>query len=162
LIKKFVVITANKQEVEIDPTEYAINNGLDLSLVILMHDLGEKDQQFRMSDMSKQQLIDRGNMQIVDSLFQHYGKYIGLTLVGEEYQHAMWLVIQHADLKDQEKYLPIVHEGVKIGELPEVPLKMLIDRICMKKFGYQIFGSQSGGELADNSIIQVVKEEYGF
>jgi hypothetical protein len=51
---------------------------------------------------------------------------------------------------------------VKIGELPEVPLKMLIDRICMKKFGYQIFGSQSGGELADNSIIQVVKEEYGF
>jgi hypothetical protein len=97
LIKKFVVITANKQEVEIDPTEYAINNGLDLSLVILMHDLGEKDQQFRMSDMSKQQLIDRGNMQIVDSLIQHYGKYIGLTLVGEEYQHAMWLVIQHAD-----------------------------------------------------------------
>ena len=42
------------------------------------------------------------------------------------------------------------------------PLKMLIDRVYKQKYGYQIFGSQSGGELATDDIIKKVKSEYGL
>lgn len=82
--------------------------------------------------------------------------------MGENYQIAMKIVIQHADLEDQEKYLPIVYQAVKDGELFSSSLKLLIDRVYNKKYGYQIFGSQSGVDLADDETIQKVKNEFGL
>ncbi len=162
LLKKFAEVMANKKEIRIEPTEYAREHNLDVNLVELMAYLKEKDQEFRMSDINKQQLIDEKNIQIIDSLYDVHATYIGTSFVGDEYQSAMWLVIQHADLEHQEKYLPVVHEGVLNGELPETPLKMLIDRVYKKKYGYQIFGSQSGGDLAEDATIEKVKSEYGL
>lgn len=162
LIGKFAEVVENKHEIRLNPSEYALENNLDTVLVALMAHLNEKDQEFRMSDMGKQQLIDEENIQIIDSLYSLHKKYIGNSLVGGEYQHVMWAVIQHSDLGHQEKYLPVVHEGVINGELPKTPLKMLIDRVYMKKYGYQIFGSQSGGDLADDATIEKVKKEYGL
>lgn len=161
LLEMFAEVMANKKETNVDPTEYAIQNNFDIELVKLMADLKEKDQEFR-NDMDKQEPIDQRNIHITDSLFEIHRKYIGVSLVGEEYQHAMWGVVQHADIEHQEKYLPVVHEGVTNGELPETPLKMLIDRVYLKKYGYQIFGSQAGVALADDVTISKVKKEYGL
>ncbi|MEL6562137.1 MAG: DUF6624 domain-containing protein [Bacteroidota bacterium] len=162
LLEKFATVMANKVEIKIDPTEYAKENNLNVELVQLMAYLQEKDQEFRLSDMSKQQLVDEENIQIIDSLYDIHKKYIGSSLVGIEYRNSMWAVIQHSDLEHQEKYLPIVHQGVIDGELPDTPLKMLIDRVYKKKYGYQIFGSQSGGALADDATVEKVKNEYGL
>ncbi|WNB16788.1 hypothetical protein [Marivirga arenosa] len=162
LLKKFAKVLSNKEDVKIDPTEYASDNNFNIELVKLMAYLEEKDQEFRMSDMDKQQLIDAENIKIIDSLYKVHGKYIGNSFVGDQYQHSMWAVIQHSDLEHQEKYLPVVQKGVSNGELPATPLKMLIDRVYKKKHGYQIFGSQSGGELADDATIEKVKQEYGL
>jgi len=162
LLEKFALIMANKKEIKIDPKRYSVENNLDVDLVALMAHLKEKDQEFRMSDMDRQQIIDERNIEIIDSLYSVYGKYIGNSLVGNEYQSTMFSVIQHSDLERQEKYLPVVHQGVIDEELSETPLKMLIDRVFKKKYGYQIFGSQSGGELADDATIKRVKKEYGL
>ena len=162
LLTKFATIVANKQEIKIDPTQYAIDNNLNSELVNLMAFLKEKDQEFRMADMSKQQIIDERNIEIIDSLYSTYGKYIGKSLVGNEYQSTMFLLIQHSDLDHQESYLPVIHQAVVDKELHPTPLKMLIDRVYKKKYGYQIFGSQAGGELADDATIEKVKSEYGL
>lgn len=162
LLEKFALVVANKKEIKIDPKRYALENNLDVELVKLMSYLKEKDQEFRMSDMDRQQLIDQRSIQIIDSLYSVYGKYIGNSLVGDEFQSTMFLVVQHSDLDHQEKYLPVIHEAVHDNELHPTPLKMLIDRVYKKKYGYQIFGSQAGGELADDATIEQVKQEYGL
>lgn len=83
-------------------------------------------------------------------------------MVGEKFSHTMWAVIQHSELEQQEFYLPVVHKAVQDGDLKSVPLGMLIDRIYIRKYGYQIFGSQSGGDLADVETIKKVKLKYGL
>jgi hypothetical protein len=74
----------------------------------------------------------------------------------------VWLVIQHADLLYQEKYLPLIAKTVEAGELAKVPLRMLIDRIYHKKTGQQIFGSQGGVPFVDDKTIQEVKKKYNL
>lgn len=162
LIKMFNSVMDNKEEKSNDPEKYAKDNNLDIGLVNLMAYLMEKDQEFRSSDILKQQSIDQRNIEIIDSLFLIHNKYIGKSMVGDEYSSTMFLVVQHADLEHQEKYLPVIHQAVINEELNPTPLKMLIDRIYSKKYGYQIFGSQSGRDLADEATIEKVKKEYGL
>jgi len=42
--------------------------------------------------------------------------WLGKSRVGSIANKALWLVIQHAELEKQEKYLPLLKESVKIGE----------------------------------------------
>lgn len=158
---KFTKVLASKKEVEIDLQAYAKEGGYDFALVNLMAHLKKTEpiQRGSDSDFSKQPAIDAENIRIVDSLFNYHKTYIGKTLVGDNFKSVMWAVIQHSDLVRQEEYLPIVHQAVKNNELPEAPLKMLIDRVYGKKYGYQIFGSQ-GHELASDEIITEVKKKY--
>lgn len=109
-----------------------------------------------------QNQIDMQNMVKIDSLFTKYQAYLGKSLVGEEFNHVMWIVIQHSPLEKQEQYLPIIQKAAKEDELPENPFKMLVDRIYAKKYGYQIFGSQGGIDLASDSVMQSVKVKYGI
>jgi len=162
MINKFQVIAANDNEEAIVLEIYAKEGGYDPKLVKLIASLLDKDQEFRISDIDKQQLIDQKNIRTIDSLFQVHGCYIGKTLVGEKYRVIMQLVIQHAKLEDQEKYLPVVHQAVIDNELPSGSLKLLIDRIYDRKYGYQIFGTQSGVYLADDETIEKVKNEFGL
>lgn len=132
------------------------------SLVETFNWIKARDKQYRIGknkDLVKQDKIDRENLQIIDSLYQEYCRYIGKSLVGEENQSVMWLVIQHSNLETMEKYLPILKKAVSDKELPGVSLKMTIDRIYASKFNYQIFGSQIGIPLADKAIILEVKKD---
>ena len=74
----------------------------------------------------------------------------------------MWLVIQHSNINKMEEYLPIIVNAVKNKELSPIPLAMLLDRIYTIKDGYQIFGSQMGVKLGDESIREKVKFKYGL
>jgi len=51
-----------------------------------------------------------------------------------------------------ERYLPVLTQAVRDEELKKTPLKMLVARLYAEKFGYQVFGSQAGVDLADPQI----------
>lgn len=68
--------------------------------------------------------------------------WLGKSVVGGKANMAIWLVIQHAALPIQEKYLPLLRESVKIGESQGNHLALLEDRIEMYNGRPQIYGSQ--------------------
>lgn len=145
---------------------YCKNNGLDISLVQLINTIVKTDQKYRKKDyiknLTKQNKIDSVNLFKIDSLYKRYDTYIGKSLVGDKFSYVMWLVIQHSNINKMEKYLPILLEAVKKKELKLTPLKMLIDRIYTIKFGYQIFGSQMGVDIAKESIRKEVIDKYNL
>jgi hypothetical protein len=53
-------------------------------------------------------------------------------------------VIQHADLRTQEIYLPVLKEAVKRNAAKPGHLALLEDRVAMRKGLKQIYGSQIG------------------
>jgi hypothetical protein len=68
--------------------------------------------------------------------------YPGKTLVGEERQDIIWLVLQHAPLEKQEHYYPLLEDAANKGEMRKSSLAYLLDRIRMRKGLPQVYGSQ--------------------
>jgi hypothetical protein len=66
----------------------------------------------------------------------------GKSLVGEKANTAVWLVIQHAPLYLQEKYLPLLRKSVQKGESDGRYLALLEDRILMRNGKKQKYGTQ--------------------
>jgi hypothetical protein len=63
-------------------------------------------------------------------------------VVGEQGNATLFLVIQHADQKTQEKYLPIMRVAVKSGKAYGRHLALLEDRVALAQGKKQIYGSQ--------------------
>lgn len=74
--------------------------------------------------------------------------WVGNDVVGSQANQTLFLVIQHADLKAQQKYLPMMREAVKKGNANASSLALLEDRIALREGRKQIYGSQ----IATNSI----------
>ncbi len=155
-------------EKEPDIKEYSKANNLNLSLVEEIYKTGINDQKYRNSGAAKisqeQQILDKKNQAIIDSLYNKYQTYIGRILVGKKFESVMWAVIQHSNIEMMDRYLPIVKKAVTDKELEVTPLKMLIDRFYGLKYGYQVFGSQAGFgfKSADEKTISDVKKKYGI
>lgn len=84
---------------------------------------------------------------ITDILEEH--GWLGKSRVGEKANQAIWLIIQHAELEAQEKYLPLLETSVEQGESEGWHLAFLKDRILMYKEEKQIYGTQA---VWDNTI----------
>lgn len=82
-------------------------------------------------------LNEREVQQIIDEK-----GWVGQSLVGGRANMALWLVIQHAPIETQEKYLPLLKASVKQGESQGNHLALLEDRIRMRKGQPQVYGSQ--------------------
>ena len=65
-------------------------------------------------------------------------------VVGELGNSTFFAVIQHSDLKTQEKYLPVMREAAKNGKARADQLALLEDRVALKEGCRQIYGSQLG------------------
>jgi uncharacterized protein (TIGR02145 family) len=85
---------------------------------------------------------DSINEKEVINIIDNHG-WLGISRVGEPANQALWLVIQHAPLKLQEKYLPYLKESVEKGESPGWHSAFLEDRILMRQGKKQIYGTQS-------------------
>ncbi|MBK9567849.1 MAG: DUF6624 domain-containing protein [Saprospiraceae bacterium] len=70
--------------------------------------------------------------------------WIGPDIVGRQGSSAIFLVIQHADLPIQEKYLPLMREAVKNNKAQGSSLALLEDRVALRQGKRQIYGSQVG------------------
>jgi hypothetical protein len=91
------------------------NDSLNDSLVQILEVILKKDQMYRSdTNFFKQQVqaeYDRSNQIQVDSIIKRYG-WPDPKFVGKEGITAMFLVIQHSDIKTQRKYIPMVRRAV--------------------------------------------------
>lgn len=78
----------------------------------------------------------------VTRIIDRFG-WLGTDRVGETANLSIWLVIQHAPLQTQEKYLPLLKQSVEKGLSPGWHLAYLQDRILMYKGEKQIYGTQA-------------------
>lgn len=79
----------------------------------------------------------------VENILNTYG-WPGVDEVKMRGNSAVFLVIQHAPLKVQEQYLPIMREAVKKQKAQPGQLALLEDRVALGEGKKQIYGSQIG------------------
>lgn len=84
---------------------------------------------------------DNENIEKVNSIIDQYG-WLGPQDVGFTASQGLFLVIQHADLATQKKYLPIVQQAEKDRKILSSNLALLEDRIAMREGRKQLYGSQ--------------------
>lgn len=85
---------------------------------------------------------DREDLKQVSLILDKYG-WQGPQDVGIDASETLFLVIQHADLATQEKYLPVVRDAEKNGKTLSSNLALLEDRIAMRTKQLQSYGSQT-------------------
>ncbi len=86
---------------------------------------------------------DSLNLRKITKLLNEHG-WLGIDKVGFTANQTLFLVIQHADLKTQEKYLPVMESAVKKGNASAGDLVKLEDRVRLGQGKRQIYGSQIG------------------
>lgn len=84
---------------------------------------------------------DKENLKTAKAIISKYG-WVGPQKVGMNASQGLFLIIQHADLKTQEEYLPIIRAAERQGSLLSSNLAILEDRIHMRKGLKQVYGSQ--------------------
>jgi hypothetical protein len=147
--------TAQQNKVDsIQPGKPILNEMLKAELEIIL----KQDQQGRAMIDSVQQkfgieskeliqlmesisLNDSINLQRIAAIITQYG-WPGKSLVGDKANRTVFLVIQHAELESQKKYLPLLSESVAKGESSAGHLAYLEDRILMREGKAQIYGTQ--------------------
>lgn len=129
------------------------------SLLVLIH---ERDQQIRHELMrvqrafiadqraelvdsivmlvEEQERADSTNRCVVDSLLRD-GWPEGLS---EQSNHTIWLVIDHADVDYQERYLPLIEQQVTRGVISAADYATLSDRVNVHRQRPQRYGTQTG------------------
>jgi hypothetical protein len=68
--------------------------------------------------------------------------WLGSEDIGDDANSTLFIVIQHADLKTQEKYLPLMRNAVKNGKAKARSLALLEDRVALREGKKQIYGTQ--------------------
>lgn len=89
------------------------------------------------------QKTDDKNLKFVKKILDTRG-WLGADVIGFKGNGTLFLVIQHADLKTQQKYLPMMREAVSKGNAQGSDLALLEDRVAIGIGNPQIYGSQVG------------------
>lgn len=84
---------------------------------------------------------DSINLLKVTTILDKYG-WMGSNEIGYEGGATMWIVLQHSDLKTQEKYLPIMKTAFENEKLDAGSIAMIEDRINIRSGRKQLYGSQ--------------------
>lgn len=84
---------------------------------------------------------DEKNTKRVIEILETYG-YPGKSLVGNAQAGTAFLVIQHADLEIQEKYMKLITDAADAEEVQWRSVALLVDRVRMRNGQKQIYGSQ--------------------
>jgi hypothetical protein len=93
------------------------------------------------------QKLDSLNVIKVSRILDQRG-WLGPDIVGKRGNQTLFLVIQHANLPVQLKYLPMIREAVKNGKAIAADVAMLEDRVNIRQNKKQVYGSQVGRDNA--------------
>lgn len=86
---------------------------------------------------------DSVNLIKITNILDSHG-WVGPDKVGGKANQTFFLVIQHSDLKTQQKYLPMMREAAKNKNATYSALALLEDRVALGEGRRQIYGSQIG------------------
>lgn len=159
-------VSANKEKLE---AHY------DKPLVALLDSLHAKDQDLRLQSADLEarygrestemrahwkriRTTDSLNQTLVTRILDERG-WLGPEVVGPRGASTLFLVIQHADLPVQQKYLPMMREAVKQGKASGSSLALLEDRVRMRQGLPQRYGSQVGRDAATGAYFLVALED---
>lgn len=149
--KVIEIIRLNKEKAEAD---------LDKPLVAILDTIYIEDQKYRLqindieekygwesNEMKDHWKIinekDSINLIKIKKILDERG-WLGPDIVGNQGNSTLFLVIQHANLETQEKYLPMMREAVRKGNAKASSLALLEDRVALEQGKKQIYGSQIG------------------
>lgn len=114
---------------------------------------------------------DSINMDFAARFIAGYG-WPAKDIAGEECSNTFFLLIQHADLEQQEKFFPVVVDAVNKGNCSKKCVPYLLDRILIKHGGKQYYGTQLSYDkirkrydslpLADSSHVDDLRELAGL
>ena len=147
-----------KAHYDIQVTNASAN--LDENLVAVLDSIHQEDQQYRLqlrgieekygrgsAEMAAQWAIinskDSTNLIIVEEILDSRG-WLGREIIGLTGNSTLFLVIQHADIETQVKYLPMMRLAAKEGKANPGSLALLEDRVALRQGERQIYGSQIG------------------
>lgn len=104
--------------------------------------------------------INEQNLVRLEEIITEYG-WPKKSIVGGLAAGTAFLVVQHADLNTQKKYLPLMTEAANNGEADWSSLALLIDRINMREGKPQIYGSQIKINAdGSHSVHEIIDPEY--
>ncbi|MEO5906288.1 MAG: DUF6624 domain-containing protein [Saprospiraceae bacterium] len=145
------IIKANKEKAEVN---------FDKPLVAILDTIMVDDQKYRLmlNDMMENYAWDskemRAHLRImlekdsinvikVTKILDERG-WLGADVIGPQGNQALFLVIQHADISVQQKYLPMMRAAAEEGKASASNLALLEDRVALGTSKKQIYGSQIG------------------
>ena len=129
----------------------------------------ESDQSMRTEDGTINPETDFQNLTTVISLLEKCGMPT-LSEVDDMQMSAIWVVFQHGDNVNRKKYLPLLEQSAKNGDLDATQIAMLKDRTMMMDGEPQIYGTQvtkEGNEwvlyeLSNPETVNKRRAEIGF
>ncbi len=130
----------------------------DQSLIAILDTIYQEDQRYRqqISEINKEygwesdemkahwkiiNSLDSLNLIKVEKILNEKG-WLSADIIGDQGNKALFLVIQHADLETQVKYLPMMRDAVKKCNAKASSLALLEDRVALRQGERQIYGSQ--------------------
>ena len=102
--------------------------------------------------VAEQDSVDRLNRVAVDSLLQN-GWPEGLS---EQSNRTIWLIIDHADVEYQERYLPLIGQQAVQGTISPSDYATLLDRVNVRRHRPQRYGTQTGYKQRDDEVFTFV------
>jgi hypothetical protein len=100
---------------------------------------------------------DSTNLIVVEDILKKYG-WLGTDVIGGTGNMTLFLVIQHSNLKTQEKYLPMMREAVKKGNAEASSLALLEDRVALGQGKKQKYGSQISMDENNKYYVQPLED----
>lgn len=86
----------------------------------------------------------------VSAILERYG-WPGAEAIGYSANTTVFMVIQHANLAQQDRYLPLMRKAVKEGKAPASQLALLEDRVALLHHQKQRYGSQVEWNMKTNT-----------
>ena len=102
--------------------------------------------------VAEQDRADSLNRVVVDSLLQN-GWPEGLS---EQSNQTIWLIIDHADVEYQERYLPLIGQQAVQGTISPSDYATLLDRVNVRRQRPQRYGTQTGYKQRDDEVFTFV------
>ncbi len=99
----------------------------------------------------KKDSINKENLKKVINILDNNG-WPNESDIGKEASTALFLVIQHASVEYQKKYLPLLKKAVEKSEAQKSYYAYLIDRINISENKKQIYGTQMSWNNKSNEV----------
>lgn len=132
----------------------------DQELVKILEEIHSNDQEYRLKAKSVEEVFgwdskelqdvwktihkkDSMNVIQVSKILDERG-WLGADMIGRQGNLTLFLVIQHAELEVQERYLPMLRVAATEGKASPSYLALMEDRVAMRNGKKQIYGSQVG------------------